>query len=57
MKTTRLILKMTHEEMNALLESVNFSIRAVTDSPDTPEELKKTKGAALNAILAKLPRS
>ena len=47
---------LTAEEMEALRESVKFSIRAVTESRETPPELKRAKLATLESALAKLPR-
>jgi len=41
----------------ALRESVEFSKRAVADSPDTPRDLKERKVAVYDALLRKLPRS
>ena len=57
MKTTRVILELTAEEMMALRESVEFSKRAVADSQDTPSDVKKMKLAILGAALKKMPRS
>ena len=57
MKTTKVILDLTAEEIDALQLAVEYSKKTILESRDNPPELKTKKLAVLDSLSKKVPRS